>query len=95
MLKIVHISDFHLNKVNLDDWKNFVKPAFLDLMKREFPGGNALILCTGDLLDKGGKDFGGITSGLQVFKDQVIEPIISSLGIPISNFILLLSAKTF
>ena len=87
MLKIVHISDFHLNKVNLDDWKNFVKPAFLDLMKREFPGGNALILCTGDLLDKGGKDFGGITSGLQVFKDQVIEPIISSLGIPISNFI--------
>lgn len=87
MFKFVHISDFHLNKASLDDWKNFVKPAFVDLVKREFPGGNAIILCTGDLLDKGGKDFGDISQGFNIFKTEVIEPLTTELQIPLSNFI--------
>ena len=87
MFKFVHISDFHLNKTSLDDWKNYVKPAFVDLVKREFPEGNALILCTGDLLDKGGKDFGDISQGFNKFKTDVIEPLTTELHIPVSNFV--------
>lgn len=87
MLKIAHISDFHLNKSTLDDWNKFIKPAFLELMQKEFPEGNALIACTGDILDKGGHDFGGVEQGLKVFKDEVIAPILSGLDIPVSNFV--------
>lgn len=87
MFKFVHISDFHLNKTSLDDWNNYVKQAFIDMLRREFPNNDAVIICTGDLLDKGGLDFGSINEAFQAFKESVISPIISSLEIPISNFI--------
>ena len=45
MLKVVHISDFHLNNANLEDWNAFIKPAFINLMKQEFPENNAIIIC--------------------------------------------------
>lgn len=87
MLKLAHISDFHLNNKTLSDWNNFVKKSFIDLLKNEFPNGNAIIACTGDLLDQGGRDFGGVSKGLLKFKECVIDPIISELNIPLSHFI--------
>ena len=87
MLKVVHISDFHLNNANLEDWNAFIKPAFINLMKQEFPENNAIIICTGDLLDQGGKDFGGIKNGLQKFKESVIIPVTEELEIPTNHFI--------
>ena len=87
MLKVVHISDFHLNNANLEDWNAFIKPAFINLMKQEFPENKAIIICTGDLLDQGGKDFGGIKNGLQKFKESVIIPVTEELEIPTNHFI--------
>ncbi|MCM1031711.1 MAG: metallophosphoesterase [Oscillibacter sp.] len=87
MLKLVHISDFHLNETNLNDWNDFVKQAFINLIKKEFPDGNLIIACTGDLLDRGGKDFGGVSAGLKKFQEAVINPIISEFNIPVSHFV--------
>lgn len=87
MFKFVHISDFHLNKTSLADWRDYVKPAFINMLHREFPDNNAVIICTGDLLDKGGCDFGSIMDAFHIFKEEVIMPVISDMNIPISNFI--------
>ena len=67
MVKLVHISDFHLNNANLDDWRQYIRKAFITLLKKEFDGAKPIIICTGDLLDQGGKDFGGIENGLKKF----------------------------
>lgn len=87
MFKFVHISDFHLNKQSLEDWKNFVKGAFIELLHREFPDNNPIIVCTGDLLDKAGQEFSSIDAAFEVFKGEVVDPILSEFSIPVSNFI--------
>ena len=87
MFKFVHISDFHLNKQSLEDWKNFVKGAFIELLHREFPDNNPIIICTGDLLDKAGQEFSSIDAAFELFKGEVVDPILSEFAIPVSNFI--------
>ena len=87
MVKLVHISDFHLNNANLDDWRQYIRKAFITLLKKEFDGAKPIIICTGDLLDQGGKDFGGIENGLKKFREEVIRPITEALSIPTNHFI--------
>ena len=33
MIRIIHLSDFHLNEQNLRDWKNYIKDALLKKLK--------------------------------------------------------------
>ena len=33
MLRIIHLSDFHLNKNNVSDWNSYVKDALFKLLK--------------------------------------------------------------
>lgn len=46
------------------------------------------IVCSGDMIDKGGTDFGGVMAGLEKFKDEVIYPIVNQTGINVDRFIL-------
>lgn len=89
MLRILHLSDFHLNKRTLRDWNDFTKEAFLkkiaELQKEKQID---FVLFTGDLVDKAGADFESLTEGFNLFKENIIEPILKELDIDISRFII-------
>lgn len=86
-IRIFHISDFHLNNKNLNDWNDYLKDAFIRYINDNKSEEN-FIVCSGDMVDKGGADFGGVRAGLEKFKESVIKPIVSQTGIPIDRFIL-------
>ncbi|MCD4697009.1 MAG: metallophosphoesterase [Bacteroidales bacterium] len=74
MLQIIHLSDFHLNPKNLSDWNSYIKKAFIDKVKSiNFDSSKLLIVCTGDLVDKGGKEYKTIQDAFQLFKTEVID----------------------
>lgn len=80
MLRIIHISDFHLNTKNLKDWNDYIKPAFLEKLD-ELNKENIIsfIACTGDLIDKGGNSFPNISNAFESFESYVINPIIEKI----------------
>lgn len=96
MIRILHLTDFHLNKKTLKDWDDFLKEAFLkkiEELQKENP--IDLVLFTGDMIDKAGFDFKEIddtiqptTKALNKFKKHIIEPILEKLNIDISKFII-------
>ena len=45
-----------------------------------------LIACTGDLLDRGGKDYKNIDEAFGIFKEEVILPITSNIGLNPNRF---------
>jgi predicted phosphodiesterase/GTPase SAR1 family protein len=90
MLRILHFSDFHLNKKNLDDWNYFIKKALLDELKKTHEQEPIdLIFLTGDLIDKGGIAFGSIEKAFEEFRGSIIEPIIQTLGLSIEHFLII------
>ena len=58
MIRIVHLSDIHLNKKTLKDAEQFVIKALIkDLKKYSDEKRIDLIFITGDLIDRGGESF--------------------------------------
>lgn len=89
MIKIIHLSDFHLNKENLLDWETYIKNDLIVKIKSQMLEGNkCFIVCTGDLIDKGGKSYECISEAFDAFKKKVVEPILQETGLPIEHFIL-------
>ncbi len=89
MLNIIHLTDFHLNKRNLKDWKDFVKePLITRLIEIDNEVKIDLIVFTGDMIDKGGKDFDNPQIAFQEFQENVINPIISNLKLGIDRFLI-------
>lgn len=94
MLRILHLTDFHLNEKTLKDWNDFYKDAFFSKLN-ELSSEKAIdfICFTGDLIDKGGKDFpsktnNGPLNALNEFKRNIINPILEELNLDISRFII-------
>lgn len=88
MIRIIHITDFHLNDQTLRDWNNFVKDKMLAKLKVIHDEKNiSFIAFTGDLIDIGGKDFKSATKGFDVFKKEVIEPILNHLKLAHNQFL--------
>ena len=87
MIKIIHLSDFHLNDDNLSDWNTYIKSELINTIKSYTDSAEpCFIVCTGDLIDKGGK--GNIETAFNTFKEEVIEPILSETGLTKDHFIL-------
>jgi len=90
MLRILHFSDFHLNKKNLEDWNYFIKKSLLDELKKIHEQEPIdLIVLTGDLIDKGGAVFGSIEKAFEAFRENIIEPITHTLGLSIERFLII------
>lgn len=89
MIRILHLTDFHLNNKTLKDWNDFMKEPFLnkieEINKRQKID---LVLFTGDMIDQAGKDFGSVEDGLNSFKENVIIPVVAKLDLDISRFII-------
>lgn len=89
MIRILHLTDFHLNKKTAKDWEDFLKDAFfkkLNDLQNATP--IDLVVFTGDMIDKAGSDFGSVKNGLEFFKNIVINPILDKLNLDISKFII-------
>ncbi len=90
MIRIIHLSDFHLNEQNLRDWKNYVREALLTKLKELHEEKQInLVLCTGDNIDKGGKDYTSARDALELFRSDIINPIISELHLKLNQFLLI------
>ncbi|MBN7575670.1 MULTISPECIES: metallophosphoesterase [Clostridium] len=86
-MRIVHLSDIHLNKEDLKNFQEFVLPALIkDLDEYNSNQKIDLVLITGDLIDKGGKSLGGIENALKLFVENVIEPIKNEFGLGYEKF---------
>lgn len=89
MITIVHLSDFHMNNHTLYDWENYLEDSMKDVIKSKMKDpAHTFIVCTGDLIDKAGKDFGGVKSGLNKFKEKVIDVLVEETGISLDHFII-------
>lgn len=89
MVRILHLTDFHLSNRTLRDWNDFYKDAFFEKLaelnsEREID----LIFFTGDLIDKGGKDFGSARKALDEFQIKIITPILELLNKDLSRLII-------
>ena len=90
MIRIIHFSDFHLNKQNLEHWNYFVKDSIIKELKRIHEELNIdLVFLTGDLIDKGGAGFSTINEAFVLFKKNIIDPILSSIDLPIERFLII------
>ncbi len=88
-MRIVHLSDFHLNNRNIKDMSAFVTKALIaDLKDYNNDMKIDLILFSGDLIDKGGTSFDKkIDEAFITFEEVVINPVLISLELDKSNFI--------
>ena len=84
-IRILHFSDLHLSgdaekQINTSTRLGFL---FNSIVKLQESDGKRvdIVVFTGDLIDKGGKDFSTITDGFQAFKDQVLTPLTDKAGI--------------
>lgn len=87
MFRVLHISDFHLNQSTLKDWNLYLKKPLIDKLKELSTKTNIdIVAFTGDILDKGGKDFENDNEGFSTAKAQIFDPILESLDIGIDRF---------
>ena len=85
-IRILHISDFHLNGKYIEDAKTLLN----NLLDAIMQSGQQidLVVFSGDMIDKGGKDFiGGIDEAFNMFKSIVIDVICNKLRISADRFV--------
>ena len=89
MIKIIHLSDFHLNKDNLYDWNTYIKSELINVIKMNLETKQpCFVVCSGDLIDKGGLAYNSIDDAFALFKTEVIEPILAETNLPLDHFII-------
>ncbi len=88
MIRIIHLSDFHLNPDNLKDWKNYVKKAIITKLKKFHEDTPiSFIAFTGDMIDQGGKYYKSSTEAFNLFQEEVIKPFIDELSLTNNHFL--------
>ncbi|MED0993656.1 metallophosphoesterase [Bacillus nitratireducens] len=87
-MRIVHISDFHLDSSSIEDLRNYIiKPLKADLLEFHNNREIDLILFSGDMVDKGGASFNRDTMlAFYTFQEEVIEPLMKNIGLPLERF---------
>lgn len=90
MIRIVHLSDFHLNESTRKDWNLHIKKALIEKLN-EFKSekGISLIAFTGDLIDKGGIDYESADEAFNIFQDEIITPILTELNLSKNQFFMI------
>ena len=89
MIRIIHLTDFHLNPKNRKDWKNYVKETMLEKLKLLHEGNPiSLIAFTGDMIDQGGKHYSSCEEAFNLFKREVLNEILNELDLTIDRFLI-------
>lgn len=89
-MRIIHLSDIHLSKDNITDFKAYYLDALKkDLIKLNEEQSIKLIIITGDLIDKGGASFDRPAEAYLLFEEEFINPISKIVPIPKDKFLFL------
>ena len=86
-MRIIHFSDFHLDKSRLTPFNNIIYNLECALKKIQEEHSIDLILFTGDLLNQGGRSFEDISDGFKTFKTIFIERLCKSINLAPDRFI--------
>ncbi len=86
-MRIVHLSDFHLDKNNQKRSEDLVYFLCQSLKKVNEERKVDLVIFTGDAINKGGKSFNSALTGFQEFEKVFIEPVLDALGLSKERFI--------
>lgn len=87
-MRIVHMSDLHIEKESWHEYKTFIMKSLIDDLKKyhiETP--IDCIIISGDMINMGGKK-DGVSNALDFFLENVIFPIAETLNIELSRFFL-------
>lgn len=77
-MRILHFSDFHLDKNEKEDSVNhIVNPLLATIEEQQKETPVDLILITGDLINKGGISYGSLQAAFNDFSDTIISPLLS------------------
>jgi Predicted NTPase (NACHT family) len=86
MLRIIHLSDLHINKSQQDNFESYCIPALIkDLTYYNSKDKIDLIVFSGDIIDKGGSEFDSLIDGLNYFKNSLIAKLSESLELSPNN----------
>jgi predicted MPP superfamily phosphohydrolase len=88
MLRILHLSDFHLSNDSLAEFEEMIlRPLIIDISKFNDENKIDIIVFSGDLIDKGGTSFGSLQSAFTTFDERVVKPILEKIKLPRERFI--------
>ena len=88
VVRILHFSDFHLSGDMIKESANLIDSLVLTLKSLKAERNVDFVIFTGDAILKGGEGFSDIREAFGRFKEVVVLPIISTLGIGIDRFIM-------
>ena len=88
-MRILHFSDFHLDKtpINISKSQKLIENMLQAIMPYHNERHIDLIIFTGDMVNVGGKSFDNIQQGFQTFKNLIINPLIKALNLGNERFI--------
>lgn len=86
-MRVVHLSDFHLDKNNQNRSKDLVYFLCQSLVEVNTEKTIDLIVFTGDAINKGGQSFASVKLGLQEFEKTFVDPICESIGLSKERFV--------
>lgn len=88
-MRIIHLSDIHLSKDNIEDFRLHYKKSLIEELKnRNSEIEIDLIIISGDLVDKGGSSlkemsgYEGCNNFYNIFEKEFIKPICNQLKFP-------------
>ncbi|MGG5507338.1 MULTISPECIES: metallophosphoesterase [unclassified Myroides] len=81
MIKVIQVGDLHFDNTN--DYQNIkVYKRFIeDLVSNNSVDENTILVINGDLINMGGKGFGGVDQGLRTFKIKFIDRVLEQFPI--------------
>ena len=89
MIRIAHISDFHLSNDNLFAAEDrIVEPLVKDLKEFHEEEGIDLVVCSGDFVNTGAQSFDSPKEGFDTFTEMVADHILESLNLGRERFII-------
>ncbi|WP_159039995.1 metallophosphoesterase [Christiangramia fulva] len=75
MVRIIHLSDFHLKNESIESsQKNLLEALIVDI--KQFVNRDTIVIFSGDFVDKGGLEFNDPELKFHYFEEQVIDPIL-------------------
>lgn len=76
-MRILHISDFHIDKNDRDDSiKHIITPLLNTIDEIQNEKSIDLVLITGDLINKGGENYSNISEAFQDFTEVLVNPLL-------------------
>ena len=87
MIQIIHISDFHLDSKPISIKKTDLINALIDdLNSQDINLSKCIIVISGDLIDKGGKDFASTKDAFKFFQEIFVDEFSKRLSIKKEQF---------